>query len=176
MSKMQCKCGASIGTSECPSPYSLAIYYECEIQDALTYDPNIQLRNFLLDWDEKTESPMDFMRRTKKVHYMYCTTCRRVYEVELGPYGKWLRLYNLYDETGEIQSPEECSRIYVFPEVMTDAATEEEPNLLLADYLKHHEIPIYLLSADEKAVYVIDGESDNPKCMYVLEDTQESDR
>lgn len=176
MSKMQCKCGASIGTSECPSPYSLAIYYEKEVKDALAYDPNIQLRNFLLDWDERADRPMAFMKRERQVHYMYCTSCKRVYEVELGPYGKWLRLYNYSDETSESQSSEGWNRIYVFPEVMTDSATEEEPNLLLADYLKHHENPIYLLSPDEKAVYVIDGESDNPKCMYVLEDTQESGR
>lgn len=176
MSRMQCKCGASIGTSECPSPYSLAVYYEKEIQDALSYDPEIQLRNFLLDWDEKTDQPKAFMQRKEPVHYMYCIECRRVYEVQLGPYGRWLRLYRRTERENEGASIEGWKRIYVFPEVTTDAATELNMELLLSDYLKQNEDIVYLISDDEETICAVDRVSNEIRFTYVLEDTQESEK
>ena len=47
------------------------------------------------------------------------------------------------------------ARIYVMPEVETDAATEKEFGILLSDYLQQHDFIHYYLSPDEKAVYAV---------------------
>ena len=41
MARLGCRCGATMGTTDCPSPYSLEIFYDSEIQNALINDPDI---------------------------------------------------------------------------------------------------------------------------------------
>lgn len=171
MSKMMCQCGHIMGTSECPSPYSVAIYYAAEIEEALREVPEIHLADFLNDWDERHQCQRNFMKRSEPVDYWYCTECHRIYEAQCKPYGRWVRIYQrIAVPTNKIDF-HEWSRIYVMPDIVTDAATEKDYSVSLADFLKQRENidPIYYLSPDEKTVHAQDQNTGHIVLSYCLE-------
>ena len=61
-------------------------------------------------------------------------------------------------------------RIYVMPEVETDAATEKEFGILLSEYLKQHDSIQYFLSPDETVIHAIDSATKTVLFAYILEE------
>lgn len=169
MSRLGCKCGAILGTSDCPSPYSLEIFYESEIMGALTDDPEISLHNFLLGWDEKNERQREYKNRPEPVNYWFCPTCKRVYEVQVHIGGRWLRVYKKASPAVS-NICDSWKRIYVMPEVETDAATEKEFGILLSEYLQQHDSIQYYLSPDETVIHAIDSATKTVLFAYILEE------
>ena len=167
---MLCKCGATMGSSESPSPYNLSIYYANEADDAIKADPTITLHNFLLDWDDKKGCQHAFMQRKEAVDYWYCPICKRVYETQVKIGGRWIRIYKLSDIPTESMDYSAWKRVYVMPETETDAVTEEDPDILLIEYLKDHNNPIYYLSADETRMHAVDVQTGKVVLSYEQED------
>lgn len=169
MARLGCRCGATMGTSMCPSPYSIFIYYDSEVRQAIVDDPDITLMDFLTDWDEKHECQKEFMHRPEPVEYWYCIECRRIYEVQAHVGGRWLRVYRRSTDLIPM-SFEGWPRIYVMTDMETYAATEMDIKTKLSDYLAQHDAVQYLLSPDESIVCAIAGETGKILYSYVLED------
>ena len=158
-----------MGTSDCPSPYSLDIYYASEVQQALSDDPDITLFDFLLGWSEKEGRRKEYQHRKEPVEYWYCTECRRVYEVQAVARGRWLRIYKMVD-SGEVIDYAGWTQIYVMPDTETDAATEENFGITLAEYVKQHDAVNYYLSPDETTAVGVRKEQSMQLLRYKLEE------
>ncbi|MCR5812099.1 MAG: hypothetical protein K6G34_12110 [Lachnospiraceae bacterium] len=171
MSRMLCKCGATMGTSISPSPYSVSVYYDREVLSAIEDNPRILLSDFLTDWDAVNGAQKSFMKRAEPVEYWYCTECHRVYETQMRSCGHWLRVYRRTESQLLNTEHQQWTRIYVFPERETDVILESEPELLLADYIRMHAQTHYCLSPEERMVVALDGEG-NLECLYIQEEAE----
>lgn len=169
MSRMLCKCGAIMGSSVSPSPYSICVYYEREVQSAIADNPEILLSDFLTEWDEVNGEHKVFTKRSEPVEYWYCTECQRVYETQTQIGGHWLRVYHRTADQVPYISLEEWTRIYVLEDVETDAVLEESPKMLLSDYLQMHASVRYLLSPDERMVVAVSTENQKVQFTYMQE-------
>ena len=149
MSQLGCICGERMTKTSCPSPCSLDIFYKEEIDRAIYEDPSITLHSFLSGWDERNDCAKKYMDRPEPVDYWCCPACKRVYEVQYIPGGRWLRIYKKANDP-VAESFEGWTRIYVLPDVETDAATEKDWEIHLSDYLLQHDSIRYYLSPDEK--------------------------
>ena len=173
MATLLCKCGEGMHTTDCPSPYIVDIYYKAEADKAINDDPNITLHNFLIDWDEKNNCQRRFMKRTEPVDYWFCPVCKRVYEVQNIPHGRWLRIYKKTNIPVS-ESFDGWKQIYVMPDADTDAAMEEEWEIHLSDYLKQHDSVLYYLSPDETIIHAVEKSSSKVLYSYELEDSWSS--
>ena len=63
------------------------------------------------------------------------------------------------------------TRIYVLPDAETDAATEEDWEIRLYDYLQQHDNVRYYLSPDEKIVHAVDKATEKVLFSYELENS-----
>ena len=109
------------------------------------------------------------MDRPGPVDYWFCPVCKRVYEVQNIPGGRWLRIYQKADVP--VSGSLECwTRIYVLPDIETDAATEEDWEICLSDYLQQKDSVRYYLSPDEKIVHAVDKDTGTIRSSYELED------
>lgn len=168
MATLLCKCGEGMHTTDCPSPYIVDIYYKSEADKAISNDPNITLHNFLLGWDEKNGCNHEYMDRPEPVDYWFCPVCKRVYEVQNIPHGRWLRIFKMTDTSASV-SMKEWKQLYVMFDAETDAAMEKEGGILLSDYLKQHDSTIYYLSPDEKTALAVDKATAKTLYSYELE-------
>lgn len=170
MAGLLCRCGEGMYRSDDPSPYIVYIYYRAEADKAISYDPSITLNNFLTNWDEKKDCRRKFMDRTEPVEYCFCPVCKRVYEVQNIPQGRWLRIYKKSDAAayGGIKG---WKQIYVIPDAEIYVALEEKWEFLLSDYLRQHDSVLYVLSPDETVAHAIDKASSKVLFSYVLEDS-----
>ena len=168
MSRLMCKCGKIMGTSECPSPYKLNIYYDREVKNAIKDNPGILLIDFLTDWDALNECEKLYAKRGESVDYWYCPHCHRVYETQMQVGGHWLRVYQKQDSLKKDLPLEGWSEIYVLKDAETDAALEEKPYIQLSEYLKEHHDISYKLSLDEKYAAVF--KDDKESCLYEIEE------
>lgn len=167
MSRLGCKCGHIMGSSACPSPYSIYVYYASEVNQAISENNKITLMDFLGDWDEKNNCPKQYMKRKEVVDYWYCTECKRVYECQIKIGGHWLRVY----EKKKVGSDEgvdknKCSRLYIFSEKCSDNATEDNPKILLSDFINSLETEYYA-NSDETKIYALS--KDSRKLLYIYE-------
>ncbi len=155
MTRLGCLCGASMGGSDCPSPYNFHICYEKEIASALESDPNISLMAFLLGcWQpKKTQDVRDF-------EFWHCLECHRMYEVQAIPEGRWTRVYHPIEQIpASVPNITNFQRIYVMPETDTDAVTEIDENITLKKYLGMRDAVRWWLSPDEQIAWAIkDGQ------------------
>ena len=170
MARMLCKCGALMGTSVSPSPYSLYVYYEQEVRSAIAENPKIQLSDFLSDWDEVNGEQKEFMKRSEPVEYWYCTECQRVYETQAKMGGHWLRAYQRTELQPRNVSFEGWTRIYIFKDLETDAALEEKPYLLLSDYLEMNTDVRYFIAPDERTVIAASADKQKVQFTYIQEE------
>ena len=97
MSQLGCICGERMTKTSCPSPCSLDIFYDAEVDKAICEDAAITLHSFLSGWDERNDCAKEYMDRPEPVDYWYCPACKRVYEVQYKPGGRWLRIYKKAD-------------------------------------------------------------------------------
>lgn len=170
MSRLGCKCGASMGSSDDPSPYIVYIYYKKEADNAIKDNPEGTLHDFLLGWDEKNECQRDYMNRPEPVDYWFCPVCKRVYEVQYIPGGRWLRIYHRSDIAAP-ESLEDWKQIYFMTDTEVYDATEADRDILLSDYLQRHDNVQYYLSSDEKIVHAVDRATAKVLFSYELEDS-----
>ena len=170
MSQLGCRCGNRLTKTDCPSPCSIDIFYKEEIDNAIQSDSNITLHNFLSGWDEIYACQHEFMIRPESVDYWFCPECKRVYEVQNKPQGRWLRIYQR-SAPDVLTRFDEWRQIYVMPDIETDAATEENWEITLSAYLKHHSSIVCFLSPDENTACLIDRKTDKFLYCYVLEDS-----
>ena len=170
MSQLGCICGERMTKTSCPSPCSLDIFYKEEIDRAIYEDPSITLHSFLSGWDERNDCAKKYMDRPEPVDYWCCPACKRVYEVQYIPGGRWLRIYKKANDP-VAESFEGWTRIYVLPDVETDAATEKDWEIHLSDYLLQHDSIRYYLSPDEKIVHAVDKTTKKVHFSYELEDS-----
>ena len=156
--------------TSCPSPCSLDIFYDAEVDKAICEDSAIALHSFLSGWDERNDCAKEYMDRPEPVDYWYCPACKRVYEVQYKPGGRWLRIYKKAD-IPVTDRFEGWTRIYVLPDAETDAATEEDWEIRLYDYLQQHDNGRYYLSPDEKIVHAVDKATEKVLFSYELENS-----
>lgn len=170
MSRLGCKCGHVMGSTDSPSPYSIYVYYESEVTQAISKNSNLTVMDFLVNWDEKNGCKKQYMKRKEEVDYWYCTECKRVYECQVKIGGHWLRVYQRKEaKSGIAFDKNECVQIFVFSEVYSDSATEENPKVLLSEFVKKLS-NAYYANSDESKVYVVDKESGKLLYMYELEE------
>ena len=170
MSRLGCKCGASMGSSDDPSPYIVYIYYKNEADNAIKDNPEVTLHDFLLGWDEKNECQRDYMDRPEPIDYWFCPVCKRVYEVQYIPGGRWLRIYHRSD-VAVPESLEGWKQIYFMTDTEVYDATEEDGDIRLSEYLQQHDSVLYYLSPDEKIVHAVDKTTAKVLFSYELEDS-----
>ena len=172
MARMGCRCGHCMYTSDDPSPYILDIYYEDEIDYALSIDADILVNDLICDWDEKNECKRQYRHRNVPVEYWFCVECQRVYEVHAVPEGHAFRLFKRNSEVNKKASYDTWKRIYVLPDV--DVYEDQEASntpLTLAEYLSNHPSPVYYISADETTVHALDSKTGELLFAYELEHT-----
>ncbi len=168
MSRLGCRCGGVMSTTSCPSPNWLYIYTEDEIHNAISWNVDINVLDFLTDWDAKTDTRREYQTRKEPVEYWYCTDCHRVYEVQSKPGGRWLRIYQRR-ENNTCSDYDKWKRIYILPDTKTEFYTEINPGIRLVDYFKC-DVCSYYLSPDEKQCDVIDIAKSKILYSYFLED------
>ena len=172
MSQLSCKCGKGMYKTDCPSEYSVYIYYESEVEKAIQENPSVSLVDFLTNWDTVHNCSKVYTDRKEPVEYWFCPSCKRVYEVQDIPRGRWLRIYTRV--RFENKYPDDIStwkHIYVMTDVETDNATEENYEVSLVEYLHRHHNNLYYLSPDEKEAFVINQATSQVVCLYALEDS-----
>ena len=169
MAQLGCRCGERMYTSDDPSPYILDIYYKVEADKAINDDPEITLHNFMLGWDEKNNCQREYMERPAPVDYWFCPVCKRVYEVQYIPGGRWLRIYHHSDGVVP-ENFKGWKQIYFMTDTEVYAATEKDWELRLSDYLQQHDAVLYYLSPDEKIVHAVDKAAAKVLFSYELED------
>lgn len=125
MSRLGCKCGHTMGSSACPSPYSIYVYYASEVSQAISENNKLTLMDFLGDWDEKKKVGSD-----------------------------------------EVVDKNKCSRLYIFSEKCSDNATEDNPKILLSDFINSLETEYYA-NSDETKIYALS--KDSRKLLYIYE-------
>lgn len=172
MSRLGCKCGHTIGTSESPSPYDLYVYYEAEVREAIKCNPKLRLMDFIMDWDEINGVKRAYMIRKEPVIYNYCTECKRVYESQPQIGGHWLRVYKKASAQNTEMNFSKLKRIYVFTDIDSDAATEKHPDILLNEYIGSLKKDYYM-TENENLVYVFDSETKENLYIYELEEAYE---
>ena len=170
MSQLGCRCGERMTKTDCPSPCSLDIFYKSEVDKAVADDPSIALHDFLSGWDKRNDCRRDYRVRPEPVDYWFCPVCKRVYEVQYKPHGRWLRIYKRSD-TAVPSCFAGRGQIYVMPDEETDAATEENWEVRLSDYLRQHDAVRFYLSPDEKTACAVDAATSKILYCYELEDS-----
>ena len=173
MAQLGCRCGERMTKTECPSPCSLDAFYKEEADRAIHDDPAIALHDFLSGWDERNDCQHEYMDRPEPVDYWFCPVCKRVYEVQNIPHGRWLRIYKKTNIPVS-ESFDGWKQIYVMPDAETDAAMEEEWEIHLSDYLKQHDSVLYYLSPDETIIHAVEKSSSKVLYSYELEDSWSS--
>ena len=169
MARLGCRCGEGMYTSDDPSPYIVYIYYKEEVDNAIKENPEITLHDFLTGWDEQHDCNRDYMDRPEPVDYWFCPVCKRIYEVQYIPGGRWLRIYRRSD-AAVLESIVGWKQIYFTTDTEVYAATEEDWEICLSDYLQQHDAVLYYLSPDEKIVHAVDKATAKILFSYELED------
>lgn len=170
MARLGCRCGEGMYRSDDPSPYIVYIYYKEEADNAMKDNPEITLNDFLTGWDEKHDCDCDYMDRPEPVDYWFCPVCKRVYEVQYIPGGRWLRIYHRPD----VAVPESLNgwkQIYFFTDTEVHDATEPDWDIRLSDYLQQHDNVRYYLSPNEKIVHAVDKTTSKVLFSYEMEDS-----
>ena len=54
MSRLGCKCGHTMGSSECPNPYGLYVYYAHEVEAAIAANDKLRLLDFTFRFPGRT--------------------------------------------------------------------------------------------------------------------------
>ncbi len=170
MARLGCRCGEGMYTSEDPSPYIVYIYYKQEVDNALKDNPKITLHDFLNGWDELHDCSRDYMNRPEPVDYWFCPVCKRIYEMQYIPNGRWLRIYRRSNSLIH-ESLNGWKQIYFMTDKAVYDATEKDWNIRLSDYLQQHESVLYYLSPDDKTVLAINKSSAKVLFSYELEDS-----
>ncbi len=176
MARIECRCGEILSDTDSPSPCSLDIYYESEVQAAIRNDPDTTLVDFLIDWDEKHECRREYMVRPEPVVYWYCPTCGRVYEFQAVRGRRWLRIFSRDQGTPQAtpENLESWTRIYVMMDTETVAvmdADEDDKRTRLADYVRKYDSVRHWISPDESRACAIDKASGQVLYTYSLEDS-----
>ena len=174
MARLGCKCGESMYTSDDPSPYIMYIYYKEEVDNATKSNSEISLHDFLTGWDDQHDCNRDYMNRPEPVDYWFCPVCKRVYEVQYMPGGRWLRIYHRTDNAAP-EINDSWKQIYVMTDTEVYNTTEEDWDIQLSDYLKQHDSVQYYLSPDEKTVHAVDKATAKILFSYMLEDSWSPD-
>ena len=170
MARLGCKCGHTMGSSECPSPYSFYVYYGNEVMDAIKENKELRLIDFIMNWDELNSCRKEYMIRKEAVDYWHCPECNRVYECQARGEGHWLRAYRREDNIEKSFDKRELIRLYVFSEVNSDNVLEENPDILLSEYISGLNQDFYV-TKDETYVYAFNHYSEEVLFAYVLEET-----
>ncbi len=170
MAQLGCRCGERMYTSDDPCPYIVDIYYKAEVDNAISDDPDITLHNFMLGWDEKNDCQREYMERPEPVEYWFCPVCKRVYEVQNIPGGRWLRIYKRSNDE-DSDHINDWKQIYVITDTDVYEVYEENSDILLSDYVQQHDDVLYYLSPDEKIVHAVDKATAKVLFSYTLEDS-----
>ncbi|MCR4720528.1 MAG: hypothetical protein K5655_02285 [Lachnospiraceae bacterium] len=168
MSQLGCRCGERMSRTDCPSKYILYVYYESEIKNALKDNPSLSLNDFLTAWDSVKNCKKVYQVRKEAVDYWYCPVCKRVYEVQNKPDGRWLRIFKR-ESPDNSEDYSNWTRLYVMTDIGTDSATESDFTIGLSDYLHQIDDIKYYISNDERTLYAVDS---TPKILfaYTVED------
>ena len=84
--------------------------------------------------------------------------------------GRWLRIYKKSTDA-DSDDFTGWTQIYVISDTDVYAVYEENPKILLSDYLKQHDSVLYYLSPDEKTVYAVSKTTVKVLFSYGLEDS-----
>ncbi len=172
MARLGCKCGAEMANTISPSKNRLSIYYIQEVKDAINSNPQIRLWDFYTGWDEKNNCNNSFQDRNEPVEYWYCTSCKRVYEVQAESCGKIMRTYALEKEKkSEKIDISSLTELLVLTDEEMDKLLAQNEKLTLQDYLAQRSTPRVYITADEKTVYITDIETRTTH-IYLCEDTK----
>lgn len=157
MGRLGCNCGATMSSVDCPSPNIVHIFEEKEVNKALENNPSIRL------WDFRS------MRR--KYEYWYCTSCRRVHQVNVETGYCVLRYTPIgksEDQIGIMGIPAGWQELYVITDVELDDVTERDFSITLAEYLPKVKRRV-MLSPDQQTAVVFDAETGIELERYITE-------
>ena len=73
MARMGCYCGASMSNVNCPSDNIFYVIEKDRVDEALRYNPQITLMDFLTNWDSMTDAKRSFI--PEEYDFWYCTQC-----------------------------------------------------------------------------------------------------
>ena len=170
MAGLGCTCGHGMGTSADPSPYIVAVYYDYEVLNAIKEQNDLRLCDFKMEWDEVNNCEKIYMQRKDPVEYWYCPRCRRVHEIHIG-LGHILRTYKrTLIERSLLDGAEKWRQVFVFLDMATYKATDEDWNITLKEFVEKWPFPCtFRLSPDERKAVAIDNKTGKPAFMYELE-------
>ena len=172
MAQLSCRCGEGMYKTDCPSEYSLFIYHYSEVEKALKENPSVTLNDFLTNWDSTHDCAKEYMSRKEPVEYWFCPSCKRVYEVQKIPHGRWLRIFKRREtDIPLLIDYSDWDLIYVMTDVETDQATEDDFEISLSEYLKYHDVVQFYMSPDKKTVCAIEKTTSRLLYLYEMEDS-----
>ncbi len=168
MSRLGCRCGADMTDTEGPSPHLLNVFLKSEIDNALSYNPDIALWDLYTGWDELAECQNSFQNRPEPVEYWYCTECKRIYEVQAISRGGILRCFKPVSDLTEECTLENFEELFIFWDKEMDDFLGFGSDYPLKDYLAQVKEK-HFISPDQKTIYGFDAATNKLICKYILE-------
>jgi hypothetical protein len=155
--------------TEGPSPHLLNVFLKSEIEEALSYNPDICLWDLYTGWDELAECSNSFQKRSELVEYWYCTECKRVYEVQAISCGKILRCFKPIPAPAGEYSLEGFEELFILWDTEMDDIICKDRYFLLKNYIAEPAKVKFFISADQKTTYGLNAATNKLICKYILE-------
>lgn len=155
MARLMCSCGAGLSNSNAPSNNVLYVFAKPDVDDVLFSDANITLYDF------ETGIEDDF-------EFWYCPKCKRVSVVENVPGGRVVERYSVNSSCEETDL-QNLAAFYVFGDVDIYNAEENNPNILLSEFiLQNGDANLYYTDASKSKVYRL-TQNNRYKPVYIKE-------
>jgi len=155
MARLMCSCGDGLSNSDVPSNNVLYVFAKLEVDGALLSDANITLYDFETGIEDAFE-------------FWYCPNCKRVSVVESVPDGKVVVRYSISSSHEEMDL-QNLNAFYVFSDIDIYNAEENNPNILLSEFIiQHGDENLYYTDASKNKVYKL-IQNNRYKTVYIKE-------
>ena len=155
MARLMCSCGTGLSNSDVPSKNILYVFAKSDVDEAILSDANITLYDFETGIEDAVE-------------YWYCPNCKRVSVVENVPDGKVVGRYSVSSSCEETEL-QNLTAFYVFCDADIYIAEENNPDILLSEYIiQHGDANLYFTDASKSKVYGL-IQNNRYKTVYIKE-------
>ena len=169
MARLGCYCGSDMTNTEGPSPHRLNVFLKSEVDEVLSYNPDIPLWDFYTGRDELAECWNSFQKRSEPVEYWYCTECRRIYEVQAVSCGEVLRVFKPDANYTDEYNIDNFEELFILWAKEMDDFLDFGRDYRLKDYIAQL-TQKYFISQDQKVIYGLDVATNKLICKYILEE------
>ncbi len=158
MAHMLCNCGNKLSDVEYPSPNCIEFFYEKDILQALSADPNITLWNFTSDYDKGT-------------NIWFCNQCGRIYIFDNGS-RMWSKKYRKLDISDiSITDNAQMSKFYILSDVDIEKVCTDNEQITLSKYFASVMKPnLYFCDDNKGTIYAVNPQNNNVVYKYNIED------